>query len=135
MDLTGYTEARMPYEQKWYALTGRVVSAKVEADGDIHVALQDATGSAVGTVSAEIPVGPNWCDIRQTVFDWTTQKFPFGVKTAHRLKIGQPHVITVTGKAFYDFAHAPVDHSNRRRTPKDYTVWEIHPAMKMEVIQ
>ena len=40
--------------------TGRVVGLKVEADGDIHLALQDATGNGVGTVSAEIPVGPKW---------------------------------------------------------------------------
>src|SRR5205809_4045370 len=46
VDLSQYTEARMPSEQKWYALTGRVVDAKVEADGDIHIALQDATGNA-----------------------------------------------------------------------------------------
>jgi hypothetical protein len=135
VDLTRYTEERMPSEQKWYALTGRVVDAKVEADGDIHIALVDANGNNIGTVSAEIPVGPKWCEIRQTVFGWTTQKFPFGVKTAHTLKIGQPHVITVTGKAFYDFAHAPADHSNRRRTPKDYAVWEIHLVMQMDVIQ
>jgi hypothetical protein len=83
VDLTLYTEERMPSEQKWYALTGRVVDAKVEADGDIHIALVDANGNSVGTVSAEIPVGPKWCEIRQTVFGWTTQKFPFGVKTAH----------------------------------------------------
>ena len=125
----------MPSEQKWYALTGRVVDAKVEADGDIHIALEDATGNNVGTVSAEIPVGPKWCEIRQTVFGWTTQKFPFGVKTAHALKIREPHVITATGKAFYDIGHAPADHSNRRHSPKDYAVWEIHPVMKVEVIQ
>jgi hypothetical protein len=135
VDLTQYTEARIPSEQKWYALTGRVVDAKVEADGDIHIALVDATGNSVGTVSAEIPVGPKWCEIRQTVFSWTTQKFPFGVKTAHTLKIGQPHVITVTGKAFYDIGHAPADHSNRRTTPQGYAVWEIHPVMKIEVIE
>src|SRR5205809_967078 len=76
-------------------------------------------------ISAEIPVGPKWCEIRQTVFGWTTQKFPFGVKTAHALKIREPRVITVTGKAFYDIGHAPADHSNRRRTPKGYAVWEI----------
>jgi hypothetical protein len=46
----------------------------------------------------------------------------------------EPHVITVTGKAFYDIGHAPADHSNRRSTPKGYAVWEIHPVMKMEVI-
>lgn len=56
----------------------------------------------MGTVSAEIPVGPTWCEIRQTVFGWTTQKFPFGVKTAHTLKIREPHVSTVTGRAFYE---------------------------------
>jgi hypothetical protein len=67
-------------------LTGRVVDAKVEAGGDIHIALVDANGNNVGTVSAEIPVGPKRCEIRQTVFGWTTQKFPFGVKTAHTLK-------------------------------------------------
>ena len=87
VDLASMVEARMPSEEKWYALTGRVVDAKVEADGDIHLALEDATGNNVGTVSAEIPVGPKWCEIRQTVFGWTTQKFPFGVKTAHALKI------------------------------------------------
>ena len=96
--------------------------------------LEDATGNNVGTVSAEIPVGPKWCEIRQTIFNWTTQKFPFGVKTAHALKIREPHVITVTGKAFYDIGHAPADHSNRRSTPTGYAVWEIHPVMKMEVI-
>jgi hypothetical protein len=135
VDLTRYTEERMPSEQKWYALTGRVVDAKVEADGDIHIALQDATGNAVGTVSAEIPVGSKWCGIRQTVFGWATQKFPFTVKTAHTLKIAAPHVITVTGKAFYDIGHAPADHSNRRAKPEGYAVWEIHPVMALHVDQ
>jgi hypothetical protein len=122
-------------EQKWYALTGRVVELRAEEDGDLHIALQDANGNNAGTVSDEIPVGPKWCEIRQIVFGWTTQKFPFTVKTAHTLKISEPHIVTVTGKAFYDIAHAPADHSNRRRTPQDYAVWEIHPVMQMEVIQ
>jgi len=134
VDMTDYTEARLPSEQKWYAVTGRIVDAKVEADGDIHIALQDADGKGAGTVSAEIPVGPKWCEIRQIVFGWTAQKFPFNVKTVHDLTIAE-HVITVTGKAFYDIAHAPADHSNRRHSPKDYPVWEIHPVMKLEVVQ
>jgi hypothetical protein len=135
VDLTPYIEERMPSEQKWYALTGRIVDARVEADGDIHIALQDANGNNVGTVSAEIPVGPKWCEIRQTVFSWTTQQFPFGVKTAHTLKIRKPHIITVTGKAFYDIGHAPADHSNRRSKPEGYAVWEIHPVMALQVDQ
>jgi hypothetical protein len=135
VELTGISEERMPAEQKWYAVTGRIIDAKAEADGDIHIALVDANGGGVGTVSAEIPVDPKWCEIRQTVFGWTTQKFPFNVKTAHNLKIREQHVITVTGKAFYDIGHAPADHSNRRSTPKGYAVWEIHPVMKLQVVQ
>ena len=41
-----------------------------------------------------------------------------------------------------DIHIAPVDatgnnvgNSNRRRTPQDYAVWEIHPVMKLEVVQ
>src|SRR5437588_7283545 len=45
VDIMGMVEARMPSEEKWYALTGRVVDAKVEADGDIDIALEDATGN------------------------------------------------------------------------------------------
>jgi hypothetical protein len=63
------------------------------------------------------------------------KKFPFSLITSHALKIREQHVITVTGKAFYDIAHASADHSNRRSTPKEYAVWEIHPVMKIEVIQ
>src|SRR6476620_188095 len=92
VDLASMVEARMPSEEKWYALTGRLVDAKVEADGDIHIVLEDATGNNVGTVSAEIPVGAKWCEIRQTVFGWTAQTFPFSVKTAHALKFLEPHV-------------------------------------------
>jgi hypothetical protein len=40
---------------------------QVEADGDIHIALVDANGNNIGTVSAEIPVGPKWCEIRDSV--------------------------------------------------------------------
>lgn len=45
VDLASMVEARIPSEEKWYALTGRIVDAKVEADGDIHLALEDATGN------------------------------------------------------------------------------------------
>jgi hypothetical protein len=35
---------RTGIENKWYALKGRVVELKVEEDGDLHIALHDATG-------------------------------------------------------------------------------------------
>jgi hypothetical protein len=36
---------RTGIERNWFALTGRVLKVKVEADGDLHIALQDATGN------------------------------------------------------------------------------------------
>lgn len=56
VDLTSYTEARMPSEQKWYALTGRVVDAKVEADGDIHIALVVPTETTLELSAPKFPL-------------------------------------------------------------------------------
>ena len=42
---------RTGIENNWFALTGRVVAVKVEADGDLHIELVDASGNKVGTVS------------------------------------------------------------------------------------
>jgi hypothetical protein len=133
--LTPQTDTRIAAEQKWYNLTGRLVGVKVEADGDITLVLQDADGKKAGSVGAEIPVGPTWCEIRQTVFGWTTQSFPFSFKGSQRLEMREPHVITVTGKAFFDVDHASADHSNRRTKPKKYSVWEVHPVMALRVDQ
>jgi hypothetical protein len=38
------SSGRIAPEQKWYAVTGRVVELRAEADGDLHIALQDANG-------------------------------------------------------------------------------------------
>jgi hypothetical protein len=51
------------------------------------------------------------------------------------IKIREPHVSTVTGKAFYDLSHAPADHSTQRAKPEGYAVWEIHPVMALQVDQ
>jgi hypothetical protein len=41
----------------------------------------------------------------------------------------------VIGKAFFDIGHARADHPNQRTDLPGYTAWEIHPVMKMEVVQ
>ena len=133
--LTPKTDTRIAAEQKWYNLTGRLDSVKVENDGDITLVLKDAEGKKAGNVGAEIPVGPTWCELRQTVFGWTTQRFPFSFKDSQKLEMREPHIITVTGRAFFDVDHAPADHSNRRTKTKEYAVWEIHPVMVLYVDQ
>ena len=52
VQLTWQSE-RTGRENNWYALTGRVVAVKVEADGDLHLALSDATGAKPGVIVVE----------------------------------------------------------------------------------
>ncbi len=130
----GPNSQRIPAEQKWYVITGLVGGMKVEADGDIHIELIDANDNKPGTVGVEIPCRPIWSEFRKLAFSWTTQKFPFSFKSSKGLTLtGGRHVISVTGKAFYDVDHAPQDRSNQRPKPfhADYAVWEIHPVMGM----
>jgi len=35
----------------------------------------------------------------------------------------------------WDVGHAPKEQNNRHKYMPDYAVWEIHPVMKLEVIQ
>jgi len=120
-------------EQKWYALTGRVVELRAEEDGDLHIVLADVSGDKPGTVVAEIPAKAEWCELRKIVFGWTDVQFPFRVRPGRKLKVTQPPVITMIGKAFFDIGHAPADHANRRTDLQGYGAWEIHPVMKLTV--
>ena len=124
---------RIPAEQNWYALTGRVVELRAEEDGDLHIAFADASGDKSGIVVAEIPAKTQWCELRKIVFAWTQVQFPFRVRSGRKLKLSQPVIITVIGKALFDIGHAPADHSNRRTDLQGYAAWEIHPVMKLEV--
>jgi len=126
---------RTGIENKWFALTGRVVAVKVEADGDLHIALRDVTGDKAGIVIVEVPAKPQWCEIRNTVFGWTWTLFPFHTSSAKNLTLNQTPVITVTGKAFFDVGHSMKDQRlNRRSHLPGYAAWEIHPVMKLDVL-
>ena len=124
---------RTGIENKWFALTGRVVAVKVEVDGDLHIALSDATGDKPGIVVCEVPVKTQWCDVRRTVFDWTRTRLPLHIRSTRKLKLNEAPIVTVVGKAFWDLGHAPKDQSNRRSHQPGYAVWEIHPVMKIDV--
>jgi hypothetical protein len=76
-----------------------------------------------------------WCESFAKLYSDGQVQFPFRARSGRRLKLTQPPVITVIGKAFFDIGHAPADHSNRRTNLQGYAAWEIHPVMKMEVIQ
>jgi len=129
------SSGRIWSEEKWYALTGRVVEVRAEEDGDLHIALADAGGDKPGFVVAEIPAKPQWCELRKIVFGWTEIQFPFRVRSGRKLKLSQPVIVTVIGKAFFDIGHAPADHGNRRTDLQGYGAWDIHPVMALHVVQ
>jgi hypothetical protein len=91
---------RTGIENKWFALTGRVVAVQVEADGDLHISLGDATDRKPGIVVCEVPTGPTWCEIRKTIFSWTRTRFPPHICSTRQLTINETPIITVIGKAF-----------------------------------
>jgi len=95
VELTGTTEERMPSEQKWYALTGRVVAAKVEADGDIHIALQDATATAWELLTPKSRLARSGVRFGKLCFAGRHRSFHSRSRRCTRLKISAPHVVTV----------------------------------------
>jgi hypothetical protein len=84
-------------------------------------------------VVCKVPLKPHWCDIRETVFSWTPTRFPFQTSSAKRLKIANPPVVTIVGKAFCDIRDAAKDQSNRRSHQPGCAAWEIHPVMKINL--
>jgi hypothetical protein len=108
---------------------------KVESDGDLHIAITDATGDKPGIVVCEVPAKPLWCSIREPVFSWTNMRFPFHTSSAKKLTLNQTPVVTVTGRAFFDVGHSLKDQKlNRRSHLPDYAAFEIHPVMKIHVV-
>ena len=79
---------RKPEEQYWCKVTGRVIDVRVQEVGDIHFELQDVTGMKHGHILAEVPLGRHWCDLRKTVFSWTTKGMRFKrFRAAARLQL------------------------------------------------
>jgi hypothetical protein len=131
---------RVGRETEWYELTGRVTLVKAEEDGDLQIKLRDAKGGGRMQVVVEVPVDhgrpdSGWSNFRRTVFGWSDQDFPFTTKTGHRLRLEQKPVVRVVGRAFSDAVHGKKSTPNRRRDNPRITVWEIHPVMRLEVIQ
>jgi hypothetical protein len=125
---------------EWLKLTGRVTALIIEGDGDIHLELVDVDGRSGAKAGAEIPAGRRWCPWRQVAFGWTEVKFP--ITTARReLPLTKRPVISVVGKAFWDGQHAPASKArggvrrNRRTYDSTCSAWEIHPVMKIEVLE
>jgi hypothetical protein len=68
---------RTGIENKWFTVTGRVVALRVEADGDLHIALRDATGNKPGIVVCEVPAKSPMVSASQHGFQLDANAIPF----------------------------------------------------------
>jgi hypothetical protein len=128
---------RFGLENQWFVVTGRVIDVKAEEDGDLHVELCDAHNARSVRVVVEIPVDHHggqtpWNGMREMVFGWSDQAFPFETRTGHKLHLTEHPVVQVVGLAFYDAEHQ-TSKPNRRRTTEPVAVWEIHPVMALKM--
>jgi hypothetical protein len=136
--ITSHTP-RSGQEKEWFQVTGKVVLAKAEADGDLHIQLVDEDKPDGVNVVVEVPVKHHpgispWCDIRKMIFTrWSQTTFPFDVTSDKKIDLQKHPVIRVEGKAFFDATHkgrgAP---PNRREGEPNVSIWEIHPVMVLE---
>jgi hypothetical protein len=138
--ITGKTP-RSGREKEWWEVTGKVVLMKAEDDGDLHIQLCDADNADSVQVVVEVPVRQfaaesPWTEIRTEAFTWTDVNFPLTFSGSKMFTLNKKPVIKVEGKAFFDATHRKKDMPNRRNnTDKEIAVWEIHPVMRLEVVQ
>lgn len=135
-EVTAYSP-RFGRELEWFAVIGRVAQVKAEEDGDLYIELRDADNPHGIRVVVEVPLDRHggktpWNPIRQTVFGWSDQTFPFEARAGHKLNLTAHPLIEVTGHAFYDAPHRTI-HPNRRTSHT--AVWEIHPVMVLYVLR
>jgi hypothetical protein len=121
-----------PEEEQWYKVTGRVVDVRVQADGDVHFEMGDATGGKRGHILAEVPLANQWCELRKTVFTWTVKGTKFKrFQAGGVLPLRRQPIVTVIGKAFFDVHHTgknPFRNRNITHRSGDLAAWEIHPV-------
>jgi len=82
-----------------FAVTGRVVAVKLEADGDLHIALNDATGDKKGTVVCDVPLNRSGVTFARLFLVGHPRDFLFRLVLLKGLKIANPPIVTIVGKA------------------------------------
>jgi hypothetical protein len=132
------SKRKSPEEEQWCNVTGTVTEVRVQADGDIHFEMTDASGKRRGHILAEVPLGHQWCELRRVVFGWTRKGTAFQpFKPSGIMALRVKPVITVSGKAFFDVHHAgktPLTNRNITHKAGNLAAWEIHPVAKITVL-
>ena len=130
-------------ECRWFAVTGRVAAVTATRDCGIQITLEDADGKNSCQALVGIPLGEQWCILRQIVFSWSTVDFrrPYVARgdcqSGDYITLTNHPVIRVVGPIFYDACHTIHGDTHLNRRPAipgrpTAAVWEIHPVMELE---
>lgn len=130
--LDEHSASRFPQEQIIYTVTGTLVGAKLERDGDYHVVIASLKQPAL-TMIVEIPspdcVEGGTKSIVDRLRKQLAQRFPNGKITPKFRAPEYGETITVTGPGFFDIKHG---------TPQTGVApngFELHPLQKIEFVR
>ncbi len=123
-----------PIERKVYTVEGDLWRVKMEDnDDEYHLEISTRGGSRTSDrIVAEIPPDPPYANTRRKLLSLLPGTYLFKPKTSRDLT--RPIPIRVTGYAFFDGHHWSSEtlRGNKHGTRYTATLWEIHPAWKIE---
>ena len=99
---------------------------KIEADGDLHLDLQDATGDKASIVVCEVPAKPQWYQLRQIVLVGRTYSSHFA------FDLGEIEAYSTVDYQSYR-QNVSTSVTLGRINLAGFAAWEVHPVMKLTV--
>lgn len=126
-----------PIESKVYSVTGDLWRVKMEDnDDEYHLEISAPGGrKTANRIIVEIPPDASYAATRKTLLSLLPGDFVFKPKTSR--DFARPLRLRVTGYAFFDGHHwtSKSVRGNKHGTAYTATLWELHPAWKIEPAQ
>jgi hypothetical protein len=123
-----------PYETRVFRVDGDLWRVKMEDnDNEYHLEISRRGGRRnANRIIVEIPPDPAYAGTRRALLSLLPGNYVFRQKTSR--DISPPIPIRVTGYVFYDGAHWTKNdvQGHNHGTAFTATLWEIHPAWKIE---
>jgi hypothetical protein len=123
-----------PYETRVFRVDGDLWQVKMEGnDNEYHLEISRRGGRRnTNRIIVEIPPDPKYAKARRALLSLLPGNYVFRPNTSRTFTTPIP--VRVTGYAFYDGAHWTKNdiQGHNHGSAFTATLWEIHPAWKME---
>jgi hypothetical protein len=123
-----------PVERNVYTVEGNLWGVKMEAnDDEYHLEISArGVGKTANRIIVEVPPDPSYANTRRKLLSMLPGNYVFKPNTTRKFE--QPIPVRVTGYAFFDGHHWTKKsiRGNKHGTAAVATLWEIHPAWRVE---